>query len=388
MSHHSTKRRPASPHGPSPSVPLTSPRSSIDELLRPWLHFDGNERRSPWARGLEIHWDGPKGLQLAPAVTGGGQIKLLTSASKRNVLYCQAPKTGSSAWLLALHVANRNMLSVRQDRACHAGTTSLRERLLHKQRIDRQTVLETDPHCIGRAAKLTRADVNRLMDDNATVRIMMVRDPYARLLSAFLDKVPPSAHHLRRVPTMQPTPANFVHFVESYLLPHRPPADWHFALQSDHCGLRAGGDYDYYLKLEEMHLWYEPFVRAMGLEDAVSSGWNVTTPYWNGTASVPCFYTTPGRTCEEMLRPNGGVRSDERSDTRSDEQWRQRQPPNVTAGRASHSRGTADLLTTYYSNRTLVERITAYVMPDLMRFGYRPWVLGRPDRYLYGTHPS
>ena len=60
-------------------------------------------------------------------------------------------------------------------------------------------------------------------------------------------------------------------------------------------------EYDYYLKLEEMAGWYEPLVRVLEFDEATRSGWNESGPYWKGGRGE-CFYTPPGRSCDEMLR--------------------------------------------------------------------------------------
>ena len=45
-----------------------------------------------------------------------------------------------------------------------------------------------------------------------------------------------------------------------------------------------GLSYDYGLPVDEMHRWYEPLVRVLGLVRTVSHGWNHSTRWFRGAA--------------------------------------------------------------------------------------------------------
>eukprot|EP00951_Prasinocladus_malaysianus_P043351 scaffold539968_cov53-Prasinocladus_malaysianus.AAC.1 len=94
---------------------------------------------------------------------------------------------------------------------------------------------------------------------------MIVRDPYSRLLSGFLDKAcyPTPGSWTENMNSeyggpYQETPEEFGRFV-SHLVSKRVRGeliDPHFSPLFDHCGLSTGMRYDLYLKAEEMDEWY------------------------------------------------------------------------------------------------------------------------------------
>jgi hypothetical protein len=47
----------------------------------------------------------------------------------------------------------------------------------------------------------------------------------------------------------------------------------HFAPLSKRCGIHAGLQYDFFLKVEEMDLWYADVVTLMGLAPYAEDGW-------------------------------------------------------------------------------------------------------------------
>jgi len=145
--------------------------------------------------------------------------------------------------------------------------------------------------------------------------ITFVRNPYTRLLSAFLDKV---VRHQRGFTFS----GNFEEFVEALCIhelaklrgeePCTPGkkgcaegitySDIHIELQAWKCGLHQGLVYDFVFKLEEQPMWYETVIRMLGLKDTVQ--------YYDGAhgLSIPknesnCFYKPPGvDRCSDLFK--------------------------------------------------------------------------------------
>ena len=131
------------------------------------------------------------------------------------------------------------------------------------------------------------SDMFQMMYQKSYLRIMMVRNPYTRLLSAFLDKgCTPINGYWARIQELigglyQPTPGDFQRFIIRLLyLKSRHPRDRHlgsephFTPLTTHCGIDAGVQYDLILKVEEIDLWYPDIVHILGLQDDVGSGWD------------------------------------------------------------------------------------------------------------------
>eukprot|EP00951_Prasinocladus_malaysianus_P010324 scaffold75681_cov46-Prasinocladus_malaysianus.AAC.1 len=107
---------------------------------------------------------------------------------------------------------------------------------------------------------ITTAYKQARIHDPHTLRVMFVRNPYARLLSGFLDKC------------IYPRPGYWETLIRSYGGPYEATArdfsrfvdqlntmvgwgTWlngHFGLHVDHCGIHDGMEYDLYLKVEEV----------------------------------------------------------------------------------------------------------------------------------------
>lgn len=147
---------------------------------------------------------------------------------------------------------------------------------------------------------MEHAKLVELMANEKAWRVMFVRNPYARLLSGFLDKARPSkdpgsassflatgmtppenVHKLKKKTNnfmgapYEYSPSGFHKFV-SWLVHHkRHVVDSHFVLQTDKCGITSGFEYDLYLKVEDMVNWYEDMVLLLGLERHVEFGWNM-----------------------------------------------------------------------------------------------------------------
>lgn len=117
-----------------------------------------------------------------------------------------------------------------------------------------------------------------VLADPATLRIMWVRNPYARLLSAFLDKVLGEFRDIDQVQRyggpFHDSPSEFARFVRAVLDERSQGnvAELHWRLQTQTCGLQDGVKYHFYLKEEDTNTWYVELMSLFGLNEDVESG--------------------------------------------------------------------------------------------------------------------
>jgi len=181
--------------------------------------------------------------------------------------------------------------------------------------------------------------------------LTIVRNPYARFLSAYLDKAAP---HKRGI-TFNGTFAEFaVHLASCKPQPGEwtgscPSRDVHFAPQLSLCHLSAGFRYDLVLRIEEMPIWYEAVIDLMGLRVAAQS-------YGKGKDPTACFFHPPNVSCDEIFRTG--------------------EPRSYSSASFSH----ADSHATYASEKMLDEytplaarAATTLYRADVLQFGYRLW---------------
>ena len=177
-------------------------------------------------------------------------------------------------------------------------------------------------------------------------RFMVVRNPYSRLLSGYLDKCilqgnlcPVDVSLARKNPV-----SGFAQLVAH--IRSGANLNSHFTLLTQHCGIQDG--YDYYLPTEQMDLWYSPFSNLTGLTQALRFGWNMTTHWWSGKSE--CFYQVRGHDCDGHSSDGvlGGV------------------------GHSFHA-SSADSQLDVFFNPSLARAVTNWAEPDLAEFGYRPW---------------
>jgi len=158
-------------------------------------------------------------------------------------------------------------------------------------------------------------------------RIMIVRDPYTRLLSAYLSKVArpnkiydskntfgmPRESSLLDVVKLTPSPADFGAFVMALSVHVRASGfrgvNKHFQPLHHKCGLMSGMHHDLVLKVEEMDIWYKDLITLMGLEAVASSGWQAINSLkrpqrGEGVTEEAndCFYRRENQTCMAMAR--------------------------------------------------------------------------------------
>eukprot|EP00316_Scyphosphaera_apsteinii_P004972 CAMPEP_0119312562 /NCGR_PEP_ID=MMETSP1333-20130426/26884_1 /TAXON_ID=418940 /ORGANISM="Scyphosphaera apsteinii, Strain RCC1455" /LENGTH=266 /DNA_ID=CAMNT_0007317203 /DNA_START=199 /DNA_END=999 /DNA_ORIENTATION=- len=198
---------------------------------------------------------------------------------------------------------------------------------------------------------------------NATAnipRFMVVRNPYSRLLSGYLDKCilksesgpcPMNVSHARKNPV-----SGFAELVAR--VQSKAKLNAHFSLLTHHCGIQAG--YDYYLRVEQIDQWYSPFVNVTGLARAVRFDWNKTTHWWIGKSQ--CFHQVVGQDCDgQSLNVSDSF--------------------NTGGGHSFHATSSNSRLDEFY-NVSLAWAVTEWARPDLVEFGYPLWGGVNGDAYL------
>lgn len=162
-------------------------------------------------------------------------------------------------------------------------------------------ILKFDPHAAqykNRYTPKTTKEIFEAAVKNKTIpRIMLVRNPYSRLLSGFLDKVNVTNANQRRMffkgfKDKSGAFATFAKYVrgvhERDIEPTNRKAPFlndHYMLQSDKCFIPSGIRYDYVLKVEHTAIWYPFLINLLGLQKAASTGWNFTNS-WHKTKPI------------------------------------------------------------------------------------------------------
>ena len=268
--------------------------------------------------------------------------------SSKKAILCFSEKVGSTTWKLALLRAQPEAMR------------------FHR--------LTRSPHERPPAGTSAR-QFNRALLSGAVPRFMLVRNPYSRLLSAYLDKVVK-----QNVSKMWPRrfrdgrARSFDAFVEAVISSPMGDVDRHFQPLSRHCQMSAGDrgvslvqerPYDFFLKVEQMDGWYLPFVRVLGLEATFRRGWNTSTRWWRGgDVGRSCFFSPPNVSCDAFHARPAGLAGDLQSDHRAT-------PPPMPTG--SFHQTLADAQLGQYYTRRLATAVSRYAARDLIEFGYPPW---------------
>ena len=301
-------------------------------------------------RSLPIHLACDKMLDGCPFL-------FRNNRTGQRAIMCLNEKVGSTAW----------MLLMRRAMAPAEGAVT--------------DIMRRYPMGPYGAAAESLSDFTRAAEDASVPRIMMVRNPYSRLLSAFTDKLQNGKSHTFSMRSrkfyayitqaMNTTRVNllagarskpaktFAGFTTalSGLSPIVLRLDGHFAPLALHCGNPEL--FDYFLHVEDMADWYLPVVRALSLEPFASHGWNVSVaaaayPEYArvGTFENDCFYTPHAKSCETFHR---------NSITR----------PSIP--RASSPGQYADFakLSSFFTP-ALADLVTKWAARDLSLFGYPP----------------
>ena len=209
-------------------------------------------------------------------------------------------------------------------------------------------------------------------------RIILVRNPYERLLSYYLDKIVASCNHGPHPkpqcsksgywPVGLPLNASFSQTIHHIT---KPDAKFGSRLGELHYApiattyswcLRNGRVEDRrVLKLERVDGWYAPLVAELGLREVASSGWKT------GNAGG-CFYVPRGKSCATALEIPSTADTSSSSSSEGG-------GGNASATRTTtmrHNRGARDKLLEYYDAAT-AKLVTLHYKADLEAFGYAEW---------------
>lgn len=201
------------------------------------------------------------------------------------------------------------------------------------------------------------------------VSFCIVRNPYERLLSVFLDKfVRPRSRARALWPPGMPADGTFADWVRCAVKDknvgilgraHYAPITAMYA----HCRQPTTRVY----KTEEMAEWYAALIRELGLEESVMHGW----PREGG-----CFYVPPGRTCDSSLSSAGAARrrgcagrawGSEKDIVTNQSSLRTPRTGSITGVTSACTR-----MSQYYTPG-LARAVTRYAFADLHAFGYPVW---------------
>lgn len=196
------------------------------------------------------------------------------------VTVCLMPKNGSSRLKLFLAVATG--FSIQAFEEWKASSLNVYDAILQHPSQTR-----------------TPDEIQRQAMDPAVPRVVVVRNPYVRLLSGYLDKY--LTGHVR----FDFTPRKDLDFPEFVRRMHERwlrsgtvgTRNIHFLPQSEQCLLRAGYRYDRVLKLEQMACWLRDFARMFGAEHVAASGWEEKS--FHNSGGRACFFAPPNVSCAD-----------------------------------------------------------------------------------------
>jgi len=204
--------------------------------------------------------------------------------TKQKAIICFCEKVGSTSWKALLYKS------------------------FNESQFQSMNILKFDPHAAQYKNRFTPKTTKEIFEaavkNKSIPRIMLVRNPYSRLLSGFLDKVNVTNAVQRRLffkgfKDKSGAYASFVKYVrgvhERDIEPTNRKAPFlndHYMLQSDKCFIPGGMRYDYILKVEHTAIWYPFLINLLGLQKVASSGWNFTNawrrskPTMKGSANI------------------------------------------------------------------------------------------------------
>eukprot|EP00873_Tetraselmis_striata_P043109 jgi/Tetstr1/463373/TSEL_008295.t1 len=292
---------------------------------------------------------------------GNGRPYIIPTPNHQDIVICIPQKLGSTRWMAMF-------------RKPYAPETSMRTSRVHEATVP-WAALEGYSTIEQLVAK---------MQDPATLRFMWVRNPYTRLVSAFLDKICGRPKRwLARIKKLGGgklltcDAAGFLKLLQS--LNSMADRGEHmkslFALQKDRCGLPYGMQYDYFLKVEHEAEWYPEFVSMTGLADVVRHGWAEGA----SKLGVPeCFMELPGLTCQETDKyirslgagPRLPPKQTGRNHVAAGGLLNPMSAQSAEVKKALHATGSAARMKELYATQEAVDLATRYLRPDLEAFGY------------------
>ena len=281
--------------------------------------------------------------QLADMLVDSKPIIYRTGAHRPAwAVVCFVPKAGSTAW------------------------RALLARGLALQGFTKMDLLRS-PHEQGLPYNVSQAAVSALSSDSPVPKLMFVRHPVSRLLSAYLGK---------GVTGRLPVPGwnhstGFRSFVHAVTSAKSADLDPHYRLQTAQCGLPS---LEYrYLRAEDIGHWYREVICSLGLQQAASSRLHLEA--WTAPCSSPpcCFVRTTDCGCELQC---SGVRCNaSRVGTHAE----------ASFGSFNAASDAANLEQHY--DHSLAQLVNAWAHADLRDFGYMPWLPGQTIAHRLHHHP-
>lgn len=258
-------------HASQPQWPLAAGRAHdcARAALAPWRrqHFPTPLPNSDGAAAAEL------GVLNRP---GAFPVAVQLPDADAPTVLCIPPKAGSTLWTLAM-----------------ARALARAEFELSGTAHERKSSAACDVPCLPVRGALWQHGMKAtptLLNDSRVARVLITRNPFDRLLSAFLEKeVGGGLFSGSRAPG---TAGGFAAFVANLSALPVGQLNMHFKPQHLLCGLPQGFRYDYVLPLEEMDSWYAPLAVLLGLDTAAQDArlWQHTSDSWRTARS--CFYTT------------------------------------------------------------------------------------------------
>jgi hypothetical protein len=210
------------------------------------------------------------------------------------------------------------------------------------------------------------------------------RNPYVRLLSGFLNKMvfnphanePHDAVNLRDVNLgfgrhpdafFWGTRESFSQFIDLLIKKGTTDINDHFKQASLVCD---GGQfqYEYYLRLEDMHEWFPCWEAGLRLEGFTRTGWKTTSEgKMHSVKGTECWWKPPGATCEEYYSAataeDGSVQPVREAMEKSEKH-------------DEHDTHASDKWRTFYTQE-MGDLVYEAYKPDFLAFGY--------ERELFGS---
>jgi hypothetical protein len=277
-------------------------------MLKPWHHPHERSYKMP-----------PFNLWVGTSMHDGVPFLISNRISGREFIVCLHPRAANSVFKFLFRAAS-------SWRRPHDATLPS---LLFESPHSRQTA--------------RTPDMQRAFMKSHVPRIMIVRNPYLRLLSSYLSEM---QHHkaTNGVTKDYDYGESFENFVEKLVKHQADPEKIDFQdpykLQSKNCLQSDGMTYDYYLPVEQMDFWYESLMDSLDLIPFTREWWNSTgTHHYQGKPNQPCFYRAFNRTCEEMFSPVDYTVDGSSSSIKPERLLRNRKPRNRRSLRGEETVG-------------------------------------------------
>ena len=205
----------------------TSPRIITDLAFKPSGDVDkkGNKFQS-WK---EV-------VRFSPIISRGGTVPFL---------YCDIPKCGVSRWRRLVRRVE--------------GIKNWADKLAHNPNENGLTYL----------ANLPARQQDLIANDPGITSFVIVRDPFIRVLSGWIDKVNLTAFQFG---SNFKLPKDFPTFVKELAAMPIHRVNEHFKPMVSFCGIGNGMRFDRVLKLEDIHVWGNEIAKKLAIDKMIATG--------------------------------------------------------------------------------------------------------------------